>query len=162
MKLSLIVAMTKNRVIGLDNQMPWHLPADLARFKQNTLGKPVIMGRKTFESIGKPLPKRRNIVLSRTAVAIDGVEIVTSLEQALALVKDETEVMILGGGQLFAEMIVRADRLYLTEIDTVLEGDTYFPVIDSKEWQVSFMQTHLADEKNPYNCCFKILERQHQ
>lgn len=162
MKLSLIVAMTKNRVIGLDNQMPWHLPADLARFKQNTLGKPVIMGRKTFESIGKPLPKRRNIVLSRTAVAIDGVEIVTSLEQALALVKDETEVMILGGGQLFAEMIVRADRLYLTEIDTVLEGDTYFPVIDSQEWQVSFMQTHLADEKNPYNCCFKILERQHQ
>lgn len=162
MKLSLIVAMTKNRVIGLDNQMPWHLPADLAWFKQNTLGKPVIMGRKTFESIGKPLPKRRNIVLSRTAVAIDGVEIVTSLEQALALVKDETEVMIIGGGQLFAEMIVRADRLYLTEIDTVLEGDTYFPVIDSEEWQVSFMQTHLADEKNPYNCCFKILERQHQ
>ncbi|OBW92007.1 dihydrofolate reductase [Gallibacterium genomosp. 3] len=162
MKLSLIVAMTKNRVIGLDNQMPWHLPADLAWFKQNTLGKPVIMGRKTFESIGKPLPKRRNIVLSRTAVAIDGVEIVTSLEQALALVKDETEVMIIGGGQLFAEMIVRADRLYLTEIDTVLEGDTYFPVIDSQEWQVSFMQTHLADEKNPYNCCFKILERQHQ
>lgn len=162
MKLSLIVAMTKNRVIGLDNQMPWHLPADLAWFKQNTLGKPVIMGRKTFESIGKPLPKRRNIVLSRTAVAIDGVEIVTSLEQALALVKEETEVMILGGGQLFAEMIVRADRLYLTEIDTVLDGDTYFPVIDSQEWQVSFMKTHLADEKNPYNCCFKILERQHQ
>ncbi|OBX05035.1 dihydrofolate reductase [Gallibacterium genomosp. 3] len=162
MKLSLIVAMTKNRVIGLDNQMPWHLPADLAWFKQNTLGKPVIMGRKTFESIGKALPKRRNIVLSRTAVAINGVEIVTSLEQALALVKDETEVMIIGGGQLFAEMIVRADRLYLTEIDTVLEGDTYFPVIDSQEWQVSFMQTHLADEKNPYNCCFKILERQHQ
>lgn len=162
MKLSLIVAMTKNRVIGLDNQMPWHLPVDLAWFKQNTLGKPVIMGRKTFESIGKPLPKRRNIVLSRTAVAIDGVEIVTSLEQALALVKDETEVMIIGGGQLFAEMIVRADRLYLTEIDTILEGDTYFPVINSEEWQVSFMQTHLADEKNPYNCCFKILERQHQ
>lgn len=162
MKLSLIVAMTKNRVIGLDNQMPWHLPVDLAWFKQNTLGKPVIMGRKTFESIGKPLPKRRNIVLSRTAVAIDGVEIVTSLEQALALVKDETEVMIIGGGQLFAEMIVRADRLYLTEIDTVLEGDTYFPAIDSQEWQVSFMQTHLADKKNPYNCCFKILERQHQ
>ncbi|OBX11832.1 type 3 dihydrofolate reductase [Gallibacterium genomosp. 3] len=162
MKLSLIVAMTKNRVIGLDNQMPWHLPADLAWFKQNTLGKPVIMGRKTFESIGKPLPKRRNIVLSRTAVAIDGVEIVTSLEQALALVKEETEAMIIGGGQLFAEMIVRADRLYLTEIDTVLEGDTYFPVIDAQEWQVSFMQTHLADEKNPYNCCFKILERQHQ
>lgn len=162
MKLSLIVAMTKNRVIGLDNQMPWHLPVDLAWFKQNTLGKSVIMGRKTFESIGKPLPKRRNIVLSRTAVAIDGVEIVTSLEQALALVKDETEVMIIGGGQLFAEMIVRADRLYLTEIDTILEGDTYFPVINSEEWQVSFMQTHLADEKNPYNCCFKILERQHQ
>ncbi|MFC0309876.1 type 3 dihydrofolate reductase [Gallibacterium trehalosifermentans] len=159
MKLSLIVAMTKNRVIGLENKMPWHLPADLAWFKQNTLNKPVIMGRKTFESIGRPLPQRRNIVLSRQAKAIAGVEVVASLSQALALVQDQEEVMIIGGGQLFAETLARANRLYLTEIDAELEGDTYFPTLNSDEWQLNFSQTYAADEKNQYACCFKILER---
>lgn len=160
MKLSLIVAMTENRVIGLDNQMPWHLPADLAWFKQNTLGKPVIMGRKTFESIGRALPKRRNIVLSRRGLAAENIEWVTSLECALALVANEPEVMIIGGGHLFAETLTIAERLYLTEIQTQLAGDTFFPEINAKEWQVSFMQTHPADEHNAYACCFKILERQ--
>ncbi|MFC0322852.1 type 3 dihydrofolate reductase [Gallibacterium melopsittaci] len=162
MKLSLIVAMTKNHVIGLENKMPWHLPADLAWFKQNTLHKPVIMGRNTFESIGRPLPQRRNIVLSRQAKAIAGVEVVANLAQALALVQDQEEVMIIGGGQLFSETLAQTERLYLTEIDAELEGDTYFPTLNLDEWQQRFSQTHAADEKNQYACCFKILERQHK
>lgn len=160
MKLSLIVAMTKNHVIGLDNQMPWHLPADLACFKKNTLNKPVIMGRKTFESIGKALPKRRNIVLSRQGFTAENIEVVASLADALALVADQEEVMIIGGGHLFAETLARADRLYLTEIETELAGDTFFPAINTEDWQVSFSETHQADEKNQYAYCFKILERQ--
>lgn len=116
MSLSLIVAMTKNRVIGKDNQMPWHLPADLAWFRQNTTGKPVIMGRKTFESIGRPLPKRTNIVLSRQPFEHDGVIWKDSLESAVDFVRDSEEIMLIGGGQLFNEYLSKADRLYLTEI----------------------------------------------
>ncbi|OBW99607.1 dihydrofolate reductase [Gallibacterium genomosp. 1] len=157
--LSLIVAMSKNRVIGRDNQMPWHLPADLAWFKKNTLGKPVIMGRKTFQSIGRALPNRKNIVLSRQGFQADGIEVVSDLSQALALIKGENEVMIIGGGHLFAETLPIADRLYLTEIDAELQGDTFFPEIDPMVWKTNFIETRAVDDKNSYTLTFKILER---
>ena len=157
MSLSLIVAMTKNRVIGKDNQMPWHLPADLAWFRQNTTGKPVIMGRKTFESIGRTLPKRTNIVLSRQPFEYDGVIWKDSLESAVDFVRDSEEIMLIGGGQLFNEYLSQADRLYLTEIQTELDGDTFFPSINWDEWHIEFEQYHPADEQNPYDCRFLIL-----
>lgn len=157
MSLSLIVAMTKNRVIGKDNQMPWHLPADLAWFRQNTTGKPVIMGRKTFESIGRPLPKRTNIVLSRQPFEYDGVIWKDSLESAVDFVCDSEEIMLIGGGQLFNEYLSQADRLYLTEIQTELDGDTFFPSINWDEWHIEFEQYRPADEQNPYDCRFLIL-----
>ena len=157
MSLSLIVAMTKNRVIGKDNQMPWHLPADLALFRQNTTGKPVIMGRKTFESIGRPLPKRTNIVLSRQPFEHDGVIWKDSLESAVDFVRDSEEIMLIGGGQLFNEYLSKADRLYLTEIQTELDGDTFFPSINWDEWLIEFEQYRPADEQNPYDCRFLIL-----
>ena len=157
MSLSLIVAMTQNRVIGKDNQMPWHLPADLAWFRQNTTGKPVIMGRKTFESIGRPLPKRTNIVLSRQPFEYDGVIWKDSLESAVDFVRDSEEIMLIGGGQLFNEYLSKADRLYLTEIQTELDGDTFFPSINWDEWHIEFEQYRPADEQNPYDCRFLIL-----
>lgn len=157
MSLSLIVAMTKNRVIGKDNQMPWHLPADLAWFRQNTTGKPVIMGRKTFESIGCPLPKRTNIVLSRQPFEHDGVIWKDSLESAVDFVRGSEEIMLIGGGQLFNEYLSQADRLYLTEIQTELDGDTFFPSINWDEWHIEFEQYRPADEQNPYDCRFLIL-----
>jgi dihydrofolate reductase len=134
--ISLIVAMAHNRVIGKDNGMPWHLPADLKHFKAVTLGKPVIMGRKTFESIGKALPKRRNLVVSRNPdYQAPGCEVIHSLEAALALVKDVPEVCIIGGAQLFEEALPQADRLYLTFIDLHVEGDTFFPDWNTIHWK---------------------------
>ena len=159
MNLSLIVAMTKNHVIGKDNQMPWHLPADLAWFRQNTTGKPVIMGRKTFESIGRPLPKRTNIVLSRQPFMYEGVVWKESLESAVDFVCDSEEIMLIGGGQLFKQYLPQADRLYLTEIQTELEGDTFFPPIDWHDWSIEFEQYRPADEQNTYDCRFLILVR---
>lgn len=159
MIVSLIVAMTREGVIGRDNQMPWHLPADLAYFKQTTLGKPVVMGRNTFSSIGKPLPGRRNIIVStslRDAPA--GTELVASPAEALALVADEAEVMIIGGGQLYAAFMPLASRLYLTLIDASLEGDTRFPEVGD-EWRLVSEQWRPADERNAYECRFQRLER---
>ncbi|MCT6926239.1 dihydrofolate reductase [Metasolibacillus sp.] len=133
--ISLIVAHDKNRVIGYKNEMPWHLPGDLKYFKEMTMGKPVIMGRKTFESIGKALPGRRNIVITRNAAYVaDNIEVVGSLEEALALVQDEPEIMVIGGEQIFKLALALADRLYITEIDYAFEGDTYFPAYEG--WQL--------------------------
>ncbi len=159
MTLSLIVAMTKNHVIGQENKMPWHLPADLAWFRQNTLGKPVIMGRKTFESIGRPLPKRTNIVLSRQPFIHEGVLWKDSMESAVDFGGYTQEMMILGGWQLFKQAIPLANRLYLTEIQTELAGDTFFPQIAYDEWEIEFEQWRPADEQNPYDCRFLILRR---
>lgn len=159
MNLSLIVAMTKNHVIGKDNQMPWHLPADLAWFRQNTTGKPVIMGRKTFESIGRPLPKRTNIVLSRQPFMHEGVVWKESLESAVDFVCDSEEIMLIGGGQLFKQYLPQVSRLYLTEIQTELEGDTFFPPIDWHDWSIEFEQYRPADEQNLYDCRVLILVR---
>ncbi|MEE6075587.1 type 3 dihydrofolate reductase [Avibacterium paragallinarum] len=159
MTLSLIVAMTKNNVIGKDNQMPWHLPADLAWFRQNTQGKPVIMGRKTFESIGRPLPKRTNIVLSRSPFQHEGVIWKSDFESAVDFVKDFPEIMLIGGGELFKQYLPIADKLYLTEIQAEIDGDTFFPQIDWAEWKIEFEQYRPADENNPYDCRSLILQR---
>ncbi|MDH3001011.1 dihydrofolate reductase [Chelonobacter oris] len=159
MQISLIVAFTQNRVIGKDNQMPWHLPRDLAWFKRNTLNKPVIMGRKTFESIGRPLPNRRNIVLSRNPFVYHGIQWADSLQTALSHCEDEAEVMIIGGGELFKQSLPLADKLYLTEIQTALDGDTFFPQIDFTQWKTVEETFSEADEKNAYACRFLILEK---
>ena len=159
MIISMIAAMANNRVIGKDNQMPWHLPADFAWFKRSTMGKPVVMGRKTYDSIGRPLPGRLNVVISRDAnLEIEGVTTVTSIEKALELVSDVEEVMIIGGGSIYESCLPKADKLYLTYIDFDVDGDTQFP--DWGEgWKQSFSDTYLADEKNKHNMEFVILER---
>lgn len=159
MILSLIVAMTKNQVIGKNNAMPWHLPNDLAWFKKNTLGKPIIMGRKTFESIGRPLPQRKNIVLSRSAFEHTGIEIAENLQQAITLAQPAPEVMLIGGGELFKQTLEQADKLYLTEIQTELDGDTYFPAIDFTQWDIEYSHTANSDQQNIYSCKFLILTR---
>ncbi|OOF57740.1 type 3 dihydrofolate reductase [Rodentibacter myodis] len=159
MTLSLIVATTLNNVIGKENQMPWHLPADLAWFRQNTTGKPVIMGRKTFESIGRPLPKRVNIVLSRKPYKHEGIIWKNSLESAVDFVKDSEEIMLIGGGELFKQYLPKADKLYLTQIQAEIEGDTFFPTLNWNEWHIEFEQFREKDENNSYDCRFLILCR---
>ena len=159
MTFSLIVAATLNGVIGKDNQMPWHLPADLAWFRQNTTGKPVIMGRKTFESIGRPLPKRINIVLSRKPYEYEGVIWKESLESALEAVKESEEIMLIGGGELFKQYLSYADKLYLTQIQADIDGDTFFPLLNWDEWEIEFEQYREKDEQNPYACRFLILRK---
>lgn len=159
--ISLIAAMAKHRVIGKDNKMPWHMPADLAHFRQVTTGKPVIMGRKTFDSIGRLLPGRRNIIISRQNKPA-GLEAdwVHSLEQALALVNSSAEVMVIGGGELYKQALPLADRLYITEIDLDVAGDAYFPAYQEHcSWQVIDQEQHMADEKNPHNYRFITLQR---
>ncbi len=161
MKIALVAAMANQNVIGLNNQMPWHMPADLAHFKKVTLGKPVIMGRKTYDSIGRLLPGRRNIIISRqTAPAGFTADWVDSVEAALALVADEPEVMIIGGAQLYRQMLARADRLYLTHIDLETTGDAFFPDYQSEPgWQVISTEQHQADGQNPYSYRFVLVEK---
>ena len=162
MKISMIAAMAHDRVIGKDNQMPWHLPADLAHFKRVTLGTPVLMGRKTFESIGRPLPGRRNLVISRNpGYQAEGNEVVGSVEAARALLASSAveELMVIGGGHLYAEMLPSADCLYLTQIDLAVEGDTRFPAFDDGQWQRIDCESHPADEKNPHPYRFETWQR---
>ncbi len=167
-KISLIVAMANNRVIGKGNQMPWHLPADLKHFKAVTLGKPVIMGRKTHESIGMVLPGRENIIISRdenyrSEFFNDKCQTVTSLEAAMeaakAIDKSVDEIMIIGGANIYQQMIDQADTLYLTFIDLDTDGDAHFPDWAHLEWQEVSRESHQADEKNPYSYQFVTLER---
>lgn len=158
--LSMIVATANNRIIGKDNDMPWHLPADLQYFKKITLGKPIIMGRKTFESIGRPLPGRRNIVISRDVnYTADGVDTVTSVDAALALVEGIEEVMVIGGGAIYQHCIVAANRLYITHIKADIDGDTQFPEYDLNVWKKISTEVRPADEKNKYELNFCVYER---
>ena len=160
MKLALIAAMAEQRVIGLDNGMPWHLPADLKHFRNLTVGKPVIMGRKTIESIGKALPKRRNIVVTRRSdFGMDGCEVAASIEAAVELVAHEDEVMIIGGASIYEQTLARADILYLTYIHAQFQGDTHFPVVDETEWEEIEREAHEPDEKNPHAYSFVTLRR---
>ncbi|MCW1719679.1 type 3 dihydrofolate reductase [Pseudoalteromonas sp. A3] len=159
MIISMIAAMANNRVIGLDNKMPWHLPADLQHFKKVTTGKPVVMGRKTFESIGRPLPGRRNIIITRNSqYSAQGIETVSTTEAALELVKAEEEVMIIGGGNIYQQFLPSADRLYLTFIDLEVEGDTQFPDYQAvATWKNVDEQANKPDEKNQYSYKFVTL-----
>lgn len=151
--ISLIVAHDKNHVIGYENDMPWHLPGDLQYFKEMTMGKPIIMGRKTFESIGRPLPGRRNIVITRNeSYAAQGIETVPSLDAALALVKDVPEIMIIGGAQIFEQSLPLADKLYITLIDHEFKGDTFFPKYDG--WRLTASREPIqSDEGYTFRYC---------
>lgn len=160
-RISLIAAMSRNRVIGVDNRLPWRLPADLRHFQRTTLGKPVIMGRRTFESIAKkPLPGRRNIVLSRDgSLATLGVEVVASAEEALTLLDDATEVMIVGGSGVYEAFLPRAHRIYLTLVDEEFEGDAHFPEFDLGDWVETERIDHQPDERHAYPYSFLTLDR---
>ncbi|MGR5232290.1 type 3 dihydrofolate reductase [Vibrio rotiferianus] len=159
MIISMIAAMADNRIIGKDNQMPWHLPADFAWFKRCTMGKPVVMGRKTYESIGRPLPGRLNIVISRDAsLSIEGVTTVTSIEQALEVAGEVEEVMIIGGGAIYSACLPMANKLYVTHIEAEVDGDTQFPDWGS-EFKETYSEAYQADEKNAYNMRFTIREK---
>jgi len=156
---SLIVAIAENGVIGFENKLPWHLPADLLYFKKLTLNKTVIMGRRTYESIGKPLPNRKNVIVTRQKnFMVQGCEVVHSLEDALEKYKND-EVMIIGGASLYKESLPYVNRMYLTFVKANVKGDTYFPEFDSKDWQEISRQDHEPDVKNPYAYSFVVYER---
>ncbi|RTZ14939.1 type 3 dihydrofolate reductase [Vibrio aquaticus] len=159
MIISMIAAMANDRIIGKDNQMPWHLPADFAWFKRSTMGKPVVMGRKTYESIGRPLPGRQNIVISRDgSLVIDGVTTVTSIDEALQAAGDVEEVMIIGGGTIYQACLPKADKLYVTYIEADIDGDTQFPAWGD-EFKETYSEAYSADEKNAHNMRFVVLEK---
>jgi len=162
MTLSLIWAMADNRVIGIENRLPWKLPADMKWFRQNTMGKPIIMGRLTFESFGaKPLPGRRNIIVSRNPdYSAKGIECFTSLEDALTATADADEVMLIGGMSLYTQALPLADRLYMTLVHANVEGDAWFPEFDLQQWQEIQRDDFSADEKNPYPYSFITLNKQ--
>ncbi|WP_236973767.1 dihydrofolate reductase [Membranihabitans maritimus] len=162
MIISAIVAVSDNRVIGKDNQLPWYLPADLKYFKKKTIRHPVIMGRKSFESIGKPLPKRTNIVVSRNPYYMaSGVLIAHSLEEAIELANDtnSNEAFIIGGAEIFAMALDNCDKLYITEVHGTFEGDVYFPEWDKSKWKLVDCVQKEADGANPFAYTFKIYER---
>lgn len=151
MKIALIAAMANNRVIGKDNQMPWHLPEDLRHFKAMTLGKPIVMGRKTFDSIGRALPGRHNIVISRQeGLVIEGTTCVSSFEAAMKAAGDVEELVVIGGGQLYEATLVLADKLYLTEINLDVDGDTYFPEWNDGSWSLTDEESNLNDKGLQY------------
>lgn len=164
MKVALIVAVSQNHVIGRDNQLPWHLPEDLQYFKSVTMGKPILMGRKTYDSIGRPLPGRANIVITRDPNwSAEGVIAVNSLEDAIAAgyeackAADCDEIMIIGGAQIYQDSLPIADKLYLTMVEAEIEGDAFFPEIDRDQWQKVSEKSPSAVDKYPYR--FLILER---
>jgi dihydrofolate reductase len=162
MTISIIAAMGTNRVIGRDNGLPWNLPADTRFFKETTRGHPVVMGRKTFDSMGRPLPGRRNIVISRQSdLRIPGAEVVADLAGALQLVADLTdeEIFIIGGSEIYRLALEFADRMYLTLIHQAFEGDTFFPEFDESRWVVVSRRDHEPDEHNPYSFSFLTFEK---
>ena len=160
MIISLIAAMAKNRVIGYQGKMPWHLPADLKHFKKITLNKPIIMGRKTFQSIGRALPLRRNIVVTRDSTfSAPGIEIANNIEAALKLAGAAPEVMIIGSRELYKEAMNIADCLYLTLIDAQFPGDTFFPAYEQDNWREVSNESHVMDAENPYSYRFVIYKR---
>ena len=158
--VTLVAAVAENGVIGNGNRMPWHLPADLKRFKALTLGKPLLMGRRTFESIGKPLPGRRNLVLTRAAdIPVPGIEVVRAVDEALARCTDSPELMVIGGAEVYRLCLPLAQRMHLTRVHAALVGDTRFPNCDWNEWRKVERSTHAADERNAYAMTFLTLER---
>ncbi|WP_404442232.1 dihydrofolate reductase [Sutcliffiella horikoshii] len=153
--ISIIVAVDKNNLIGKNNDLPWRIPADLAYFKEITLGNTIVMGRKTYESIGKPLPKRRNIILSRNDFQAEGCETLHSLDEVKTLNEDGKELFIIGGAHIFREAIPIADLLYVTFINEEFEGDTYFPEVNDQDWELISNEKGIKDAKNPYDYYFR-------
>lgn len=156
--ITIVVAMNKEMVIGTNNQLPWHITEDLQHFKQVTLGKPIIMGRKTFESIGRTLPGRKNIIVSKNLVSIDGATIYNSLTKAIEKNSENPELCIIGGGTIYAQALPLADIMYITEVDlSVLNPTTYFPDIDWEEWKL--VSSKKITTKDNLCCCFKKYHR---
>jgi dihydrofolate reductase len=160
MQISIIAAIAQNLVIGVDNHLPWHLPADLKHYKALTLGKPIIMGRKTFESMGKALPNRRNIVISHQKdLSYPDCEVYTSLVEAISKLANYPEIMIIGGSNIYREALLIADKMYLTIIHHNFVGDAYFPKWNKSEWQETLSKDFAASEKFPYAYSFVTLVR---
>lgn len=160
MRITLVAAVAKNGVIGRDGDLPWRLPDDLQAFKRLTLGKPVVMGRKTWESIGRPLPERLNVVMTRSeGFAAPGASVVSSAEAALELLADQAEVMVIGGGAIYRQFLGRADRIYLTEVDAEIDGDVTFPDLDAAEWVEVSREHHPADERHAHAFTLVRLDR---
>ena len=160
MHISLIVALAADNVIGNDGAMPWNLPEDLQHFKRVTMGKPIVMGRATWDSIGRPLPGRQNIVVTRqTHFTADGCDIAHSLDEAIALAGEVPEVMVIGGGQIYAQALPLATRIYLTRIDADVDGDTRFPPLDLHEWTVTSRVEYPQDTNRAYSFSIETLER---
>lgn len=164
--IAIIVAMAENRVIGCNNQLPWHLPNDLRYFKANTMGKPIVMGRKTYESIGKPLPGRTNIVVSRNGdFEADGVYVAGSLNDAVAVATQQAkrdgvdELMVIGGAELYVQALPMAGRLYITQVHADVAGDAYFPQLDWSHWREVSRDSYDADAANTYPHSFTVFQR---
>jgi len=160
MIVSIIVAMDINRVIGKENQLPWRLPRELQYVKKTTMGHPIILGRKNYESIGRPLPGRRNIILTRDEnFSAEGCEIAHSVEEVYKLCENEEEIFIFGGEQIYKLFLEDTDKLYVTVIHHEFEGDTFFPEIDWTKWKEIFVEQGITDEKNPYEYYYHVFER---
>ena len=166
LRVAVIVATARNGVIGRNNALPWHLPQDLRYFKRVTMGKPIVMGRKTFDSIGRPLPGRTNIVITRNpGFSAEGVRVVASLDEALRLAADialtdgAPELVVIGGAEIYRASIPRADRLYITEVHASIEGDAFLPRIDWTHWREVSRERHCASDANPYDYSFVVYQR---
>ena len=166
MRLALIVAAAENGVIGRDNQLPWHLPEDLGYFKRVTMGKPIVMGRKTYESIGRPLPGRTNIVITRNpdwqaegVRALPDMEAALALAEEIALIDGAEELMVIGGAEIYAAALPLADRIYLTRVHADVDGDAWLPEIDWSQWQELGRERHSASDSNPYDYSFLVYGR---
>ncbi|WP_422135293.1 dihydrofolate reductase [Endozoicomonas sp. ALD040] len=166
MKIAMIAAVAKNHAIGINNKMPWYLPGDLRYFKAVTMGKPVIMGRKTFDSLRKPLPGRTNIVITRDKDwHHEGVRVVHSLEDAISLAEDVSmingneEIMVIGGEQIYRQALDRADRLYLTKVFKSFDGDAFFPEIDDSEWDITAREDQVSEDEQALEFSYQVLDR---
>lgn len=162
MNISIIVAITENNIIGRQNGLPWHLPADLKYFREKTTGHHIVMGRKTFESIGggRPLPNRTSIIITnQNDYKAEGCLIAHSMEEAISLAKNETELFIIGGRQIYEQSLPIADLMYITRIHKTIEGDTFFPEFSSDQWKLKESNFRAADEKNNYDMSFQVFEK---
>ncbi|SOD14669.1 dihydrofolate reductase [Pedobacter xixiisoli] len=159
-QITIVVAVSENNAIGKDNQLLWHLPADLKHFKNKTTGKTIIMGRKTYNSIGKPLPNRRNIVITRQrGLQLAGIEVVNSLEEAISICKADEEVFIIGGAEIYRQALPLVHKIELTRVHQEFEADAFFPELASETWKEVWKEDHLPDEKNKFAYTFSTLER---
>ena len=159
--ISIIVAASTNNAIGIRGELPWRLSSDLQHFNATTMGKPIVMGRKTWDSIGRPLPGRQNIVITRQAGFVaEGCDVVASLAEAAEAAGDENEIMVIGGSEIYSLALPMADRLYLTRVHAAVDGDAFFPEIDATEWRLIDDEHHEADERNEHPYSFRVFERE--